>query len=87
MTISRPVAGDNARPARIIGYDRLIPLLVRLVDHRHVCAHRWGEGGHHQADVAACRTPGPAFTLPMVRLSAHPISEDIVRTRSIWIRG
>jgi len=37
--------------------------------------------------MAACRTPGHALTLPMVRLSAHPIPEDIVRTRSIWIRG
>ena len=87
MAISRSVAGNNARPARVIGYIRMIPPLVFLVDHGHVRSHRLGEGGHHQADLAACRTPGPAFTLPMVRLSAHPIPEDIVRTRSIWIRG
>jgi hypothetical protein len=37
--------------------------------------------------LAAGRTLGPAFTLPMVRLSAHPFPEDIVRARSIWIRG
>jgi hypothetical protein len=37
--------------------------------------------------LAACPTPGPVFTLPMARLSGHPIPEDIVRTRSIWIRG
>jgi hypothetical protein len=51
--------------------------------------------------MAAYRTPGPAFTLPMVRHSAHPIPEDIrpdpvdleskVRTevllfrRSLWL--
>src|SRR6202790_2061405 len=32
-TISRPVAGDNARPARIIGYDSLVLPSVLLVDH------------------------------------------------------
>jgi hypothetical protein len=37
--------------------------------------------------MAACRTPGPVFTLAMEEHSAHPIPEDIVRTRSIWIRG
>jgi hypothetical protein len=37
--------------------------------------------------MAACRALGRAFTLPMVRLSVHPFPEDIVRTRSIWIRG
>jgi hypothetical protein len=37
--------------------------------------------------MAACRTPGIVFTLPMMRLSAHPIPEDIFRTSSIWIRG
>ncbi len=40
MTISRPVAGDDARPARIIGYDSLVLPLVLLVDHGHVCSHR-----------------------------------------------
>src|SRR6202011_6149361 len=64
MTISRPVAGDNARPARIIGYDRSIPSLVILVGQGHVRSYRLGEGDHHQAD-AACRTLGPVFTLPM----------------------
>jgi hypothetical protein len=37
--------------------------------------------------MAACRALGRAFTLPMVRLLVHPFPEDIVRTRSIWIRG
>jgi hypothetical protein len=50
MAISRSVAGNNARPARVIGYIRMIPPLVFLVDHGHVRSHRLGEGGHHQAD-------------------------------------
>jgi hypothetical protein len=29
--------------------------------------------------LAACPSPGPVFTLPMARLSAHPIPEDIGR--------
>jgi hypothetical protein len=33
MTISRPVAGDNARPPRIISHDGLALPLVFLVDH------------------------------------------------------
>jgi hypothetical protein len=37
--------------------------------------------------MAACRIPVPAFTLPIARLAAHPIPDDIVRTRWIWIRG
>jgi hypothetical protein len=37
--------------------------------------------------LAACPPPGPVFTLPMAGHSAHPISEDIVRTPLIWIRG
>ena len=86
MTISHPVAGDNARPARIIGYDRSIPSLVILVGQGHVRSYRLGEGDHHQADVAACRTPGPVFTLPTEGRSAHPIPEVIVRNRSIRIR-
>jgi len=47
MTVSRSVAGNNACPARVIGYIRMIPPLVFLVDHGHVRSHRLGEGGHH----------------------------------------
>ena len=50
MAISRSVAGNNARPARVIGYIRAIPPLVFLVDHGHVRSHRLGEGGHHQVN-------------------------------------
>jgi hypothetical protein len=82
MPISRPVAGDNARPPRIIGHDSLVLPLVLLVDHGHVRSHRLGEGDHRQA-VGGLPYSGPVFTLPMARLSAHPISEDIVRTRFI----
>ena len=57
MTVSRPVAGDNARPPRIIGYDSLVLPLVLLVDHGHVRSHRLGEGDHHQAvgGLPCCR--------------------------------
>ena len=50
MAISRSIAGNNACPARVIGYIRMIPPLVFLVDHGHVRSRRLGEGGHHQAD-------------------------------------
>ena len=86
MAISRSVAGNNACPARVIGYIRMIPPLVFLVDHGHVRSHRLVREVIIKS-MAACHTLGPPFTLPMVRLSAHPIPEDIVRTRSIWIRG
>jgi hypothetical protein len=86
MTISRPVAGDNARPPRIIGHDSLVLLWVLLVDHGHVRSHRVGEGGHRQA-VGGLPTRGPVFTLPMARLLAHPISEDIVRTGLFGFEG
>jgi hypothetical protein len=86
MAISRSVAGNNARPARVIGYIRKIPplrfswIMVMFV------LFAWVREVVIKS-MAACHTPGPALTLPMVRLSAHPIPEDIVRTRSIWIRG
>ena len=51
MTISRSVAGYNARPAWVTGYDRVIRVLVSLLDHRHVRSHRLGDAGHHQADA------------------------------------
>lgn len=86
MTISRSVAGDNTRPPRIIGHGGLVLPLALLVDHGHVRSHRLGEGDHHQA-VGGLPTPGPVFTLPMARLSAHPISEDIVRTRFFRFEG
>jgi hypothetical protein len=47
MAISRSVAGNNACPARVIGYIRMIPPLVFLVDHGHVRSHRLGKGRHH----------------------------------------
>ena len=34
--------------------------------------------------MVACRTPGLAFILPIVRSLAHPIP-DVVQTWSIWI--
>jgi hypothetical protein len=85
MAIGRSVAGNNARPARVIGYVCMSPPLVFLVDHGHVRSHRLGAAVIIMP-MAACRTPGPAFTLPIVRLAAHPIPEDIVRSRSAWIR-
>jgi hypothetical protein len=75
MTISRPVAGDNARPPWIFGHDSLVLPLVLLVDHGHVRSHRLGEGDHHQA-VGSLPSPDPVFTLPIATLSAHPISEE-----------
>ena len=51
MAISRSVAGYNARPARVTGYDRVIHILMSLVDHRHIRSHRLGDAGHHQADA------------------------------------
>ena len=81
MAISRSVAGNNARPARVIGYIRVIPPLVFLVDHGHVRSHRLGDTGHHQADAGL---PGLVFILPVVRSLAHPIP-DVVLTWSVWI--
>jgi hypothetical protein len=42
MTISRSVAGNNARPARVIGYIWMIPASVFFVDRGHVRSHRFG---------------------------------------------
>ena len=86
MAISRSVAGNNARPARVIGYIRAIPPLVFLVDHGHVRSHRLGEGGHHQVNGGLPRS-GSRLHVAVVRLWVHPFPEDIFRTRSIWIRG
>ena len=81
MTISRPVAGDDARPPRIIGHDSFVlpwcsswimVMFVLIAWVREIIK-----------PLAACPTPGPVFTLPMARLPAHPISEDIVPTRFI----
>jgi hypothetical protein len=53
------------RPARIIGYDRVIPPSVLLVDHRHVRSRRFGDGGHRQADGGL---PRSAVLLSFCRL-------------------
>jgi hypothetical protein len=37
--------------------------------------------------LAACLTSGFVFTLPMARLLAHPISEDIVRAGLFGFEG
>ena len=50
MAISRSVADNNARPARVVGYVSMIPPWVLLVDHGHVGPHRLGERGHHHVE-------------------------------------
>jgi hypothetical protein len=52
------------RPARVIGYDRVIPPLV-LMDHHHVGSRRLGDGGHHQVDGGL---PHSAVLLSFCRL-------------------
>ena len=82
MAIGRSVAGNNARPARVISYTRMIPPLVFLVDHGHVRSHRLGEGGHHQADG---RTPQSCFHSADGEALGPPDSREVVQTWSIWI--
>jgi len=53
------------RPARVIGYDRVIPPLVLLMDHHHAGSRRLGDGGHHQADGGL---PHSAVLLSFCRL-------------------
>jgi hypothetical protein len=67
MAISRSVAGYDARPARVTGYDRVIRVLVSLVDHRHFRSRRLGDAGHHAGlphswfcfHFAGCEELGP----------------------------
>ena len=85
MAISRSVAGYNARPPWVTGYDRVIRVLVSLVDHRHVRAHRLGDAGHHQADAGLPHSCF-VFILPVVRSFAHPIP-DASRHRQFGFEG
>ena len=64
MPIRRSVARYNARPARIIGYIRMIPPLVFVVDHCHVRSHCLNDAGHHQTDAGAALQVS-AFILPV----------------------
>ena len=99
MAISRSVAGNNARPARVIGYIRVIPPLVFLVDHGHVRSHRLGEGGHHQVDGGLPRSgsrlhiaDGEALGPPVSRrhrpdpvdLDSRVRTEVLLFRRSLW---
>ena len=99
MAISRSVAGNNARPARVIGYIRVIPPLVFLVDHGHVRSHRLGEGGHHQVDGGLPRSgsrlhiaDGEALGPPVSRrhrpdpvdLDSRLRTEVLLFRRSLW---
>src|ERR1700686_3976357 len=99
MAISRSVAGYNARPTRIIGYDRSIPSLVILVGQGHVRSYRLGEGDHHQADgglphsgsclhIANGRELGPPDSRrhrpDSVDLDLRDRTEVLMSRRSLW---
>jgi hypothetical protein len=61
---SKQISMAAVRPARVIGYDRVIPPLV-LMDHHHVGSRRLGDGGHHQVDGGL---PHSAVLLSFCRL-------------------
>jgi hypothetical protein len=99
MAISRSVAGNNARPARVTGYIRMMPPLVFLVDHGHVRSRRLGEGGHHQVDgglphSGSCHqiADGEALVPPVSRrhrpdtvdLDSGARTEVLLFRRSLW---
>jgi hypothetical protein len=62
---SKQISMAAVRPARVIGYDRVIPPLVLLMDHHHAGSRRLGDGGHHQADGGQ---PHSAVLLSFCRL-------------------
>jgi hypothetical protein len=72
------------RPARIIGYDRVIPPLVLLVDRHHVRSRRLGDGFIIKP-MAARRTPRSCFHSADCEALGPPDSRDGIQTWSIWI--
>ena len=99
MPVSRSVAGNNARPARVIGYIRMIPPLAFLVDHGHVRSLRLGEGDRHQVDgglphsgscphIADGEALGPPVSRRLrpdtVDLDSRVRTEVLLFRRSLW---